>query len=108
MLWTHLLRVRCEPLQQANLFTEQKSPSDVIVESISATPTAHVGRGSEWHIARPELIGKEAIGFKMGRLTEVMVPQYDSFNQDFYEAEAERAPYTFGVFDRDTQACGIA
>lgn len=107
MIWTHLLRIRCEPLQQTSLFSSPKAPSDVIVEAIQAAPTAHVGRGSEWHIARPELIDDDAIGFKMGRLTEVTVPQYDSFAQDFYEAEAERAPYTFGVFDTKTQSCGV-
>ena len=107
MIWTHLLRVRCEPLSQGSLFATPQAPSDVIIEAIQAAPTAHVGRGSEWHIARPEMIDDDFIGFKMGRLTEVTVPQYDSFAQDFYEAEAERAPFTFGVFDKLTQSCGI-
>jgi len=107
MIWTHLLRIRCEPLEQTSLFSAPKPPSEVIVEAIQAAPTAHVGRGSEWHIARPELVDDDAIGFKMGRLTEVTVPHYDSFAQDFYEAEAERAPYTFGIFDTKTQSCGV-
>ena len=107
MLWIHVLRVRCEPLQQGGLFTRPRSSSDIISDVIKSTPTANVGRGSEWHIGKPERISERAIGFKMGRTTAVTVPQYDVAAHDFYEAEVESAPYTFGVFDEDTQACGI-
>lgn len=43
----------------------------------------------------------------MGRTTALMVPQYDGVTHDFFEAEVNSAPYTFGVFDKETQACGI-
>lgn len=107
MLWLHILRARCEPLQQGTLFDQPRPPSDVIADAVRATPTAQVGRGSEWHIGKPEQLPDRAIGFKMGRTTAITVPQFDVETHDFYEAEVERAPYTFGVFDLDTQACGI-
>lgn len=107
MLWIHVLRVRCEPLSQGGLFDEPRSPADIILDAIRSAPTANVGRGSEWHIGKPEVVDGGAIGFKMGRTTAVTVPQFDVEAHDFYEAEVERAPYTFGLFDSETQACGI-
>lgn len=107
MLWFHLLRVRCEPLKQAGLFEVARSPGQTIIEAIKVTPTAVVGRGSEWHIGRPEAIGSSALGFKMGRTTAVSVPKYDLEAHDFFESQVESAPFTFGVFDQFTQACGI-
>lgn len=107
MLWFHLLRVRCEPLKQASLFQMPRSPGEVIIDTIRATPTAVVGRGSEWHIGKPESVGANALGFKMGRTTAVSVPKYDVETHDFFESQVDSAPYTFGVFDQYTQACGI-
>lgn len=107
MLWIHLLRVRCEPNKQSGLFDRPRSPSDVIMDAIRSTPRALVGRGAEWRIVKPELIGANAIGFKMGRSAALKVPQYDDKAHDFVESEVQSAPYTFGVYDAETQACGI-
>lgn len=107
MFWIHVLRIRCEPLQQGVLFAEPREPAEVITDAIRATPTADVGRGSEWHIGKPEDVAGGATGFKMGRSSAVTLPRYDSEKHDFYEAEVERAPYTLGVFDPGTQACGV-
>ena len=107
MLWIHVVRIRCEPLQQGGLFDRPKPTTEVIAEAIQSTPTANVGRGSEWHIGKPEVVGDGAIGFKMGRTTAVTVPKFDIETHDFFESEVESAPYTFGIFDRETQACGI-
>lgn len=107
MIWLHLVRIRCEPLRQGGLFNNARRPSDVISDALRSTPTAPVGRGSEWHIGKPEMLKGAAIGFKMGRTTAVTVPQFDSESHDFFESEVERAPYTFGLYDQETQACGI-
>jgi hypothetical protein len=72
-----------------------------------ATPTAHVGRGSEWHIGRPEMLPNDGVGFQMGRVQAVTSPQWDTKEHSFFEAEAQKAPYTIGVYDQRHQACGI-
>ena len=108
MFSIHLLRVRCEPLLQKGLFETPLNPAQVIVKSLLSAPTGKVGRGSEWHIGKPELIAEEGgVGFKMGRRTAVTLPQYDKDARDFFEEKVERAPYTFGVFDAENQTCGI-
>jgi len=43
----------------------------------------------------------------MGRTQAIKSPQFDTVNYNFLEEEAMRAPFTVGVFDKDTQSCGI-
>jgi hypothetical protein len=107
MFFIHVLRVRCEPLLQPGLFSEPREASIVISDSLLATPTAQVGRGSEWHIGRPEVLPEYGIGFQMGRVQAVATPQFDTEEHRFFEAEALRAPYTLGIYDQQYQACGI-
>ena len=61
-MFIHVLRVRCEPLDQVSLFAEKAAPSKVITDALLSTPTANVGRGSEWHIGRPEKLEHNGIG----------------------------------------------
>lgn len=107
LFWIHILRVRCEPLQQGGLFAVSRDPSSVITDALMATPTAQVGRRSEWHIGRPESLAHDGIGFQMGRVQAVTSPQWDTEDHSFFEAESQRAPYTVGVYDQRHQACGI-
>ncbi len=107
MFIIHVLRVRCEPLQQSSLFAQPRDPSLVITDALLATPTAQVGRGSEWHIGTPEILPNYGIGFQMGRVQAVSAPQFDTREHRFFDAEIERAPYTLGVFDQRDQSCGI-
>lgn len=106
-MFIHVMRIRCEPLDQASLFAERRPPSLVITDAILSTPTANVGRGSEWHIGRPERLQSDGIGFQMGRVQAVTAPQYDTEQHWFFEEETQRAPYTIGVYDQRHQACGI-
>jgi hypothetical protein len=106
-MFIHVLRIRCEPLEQGRLFVEKKEPSTIISEALFAMPTAHVGRGSEWHIGRPERLPSDGIGFQMGRVQAVTEPHFDTELHWFFEAETQRAPFTIGVFDQRHQACGI-
>lgn len=105
--WLHVFRIRCEKLEQANLFAEKRNPSEVIIDAFLAHPAAEIGGGSEWHIAAAELFSGSAVSFQIGRVQSVTNPQYDDQGQRFYEAEGERAPYVNGVFDSQTQACAI-
>lgn len=106
MFFIHVLRIRCEPLEQISLFAEKRHPSLVITDALLATPTAQVGRGSEWHIGRPEHL-PDGIGFQLGRVQAVTAPQFDVEQHWFFEEETQRAPYTIGVYDQRHQACGI-
>jgi hypothetical protein len=103
----HVLRIRCEPIEQGSLFSVTRQPSLVITDALFSMPTANVGRGSEWHIGRPERLSADGIGFQMGRVQAVTAPQFDTELHWFFEAETQRAPYTIGVYDQRHQACGI-
>ncbi|HKR15953.1 hypothetical protein [Rhizorhapis sp.] len=107
MFYIHLLRVKCETLPQAQLFTTDQAPVEIITESLRSKPTADVGRGSEWHIGNVEFVADGGISFAMGRTQAVKSPQFDSNTHDFLEEEAMRAPFAFGVFDTKNQVCGI-
>jgi len=107
MHWIHIARIRCEPLQQGSLFVEERSPTTVISDCIIARPTAEVGRGSSWHIGASNVMTGDGISFQMGRVQEITSPQYDSIEHSFFEAQAERAPYTLAIYDQRHQCCGI-
>jgi hypothetical protein len=107
MFYIHVLRVKCEPLPQGDLLRATRDPVGVITRSIEIKPTAQVGRGSEWHIGNVEVMKAGAVAFAMGRTQAVKSPQFDNVSHDFLEEDALRAPFTIGVFDQETQACGI-
>jgi hypothetical protein len=107
-LTLHVFRIQCERKVQSSLFAEREAPSEVISQAIFAKPTAVVRRGTEWHIGSPERIkDTNGIGFQIGRVQSVNTPQFDDNAKVFFESDEERAPYTIGVFDRSSQACGI-
>lgn len=106
MLYMHILRIKCELRAQGSLLSERREPSDVISDSIRATPTAQVGRGSEWHVGNVETVDG-GLAFAMRRTALITAPQFDQVAHNFREEEVERAPFTFGVFDPVTQSCGV-
>lgn len=103
----HVLRIQCERVPQIGLFETERSPSEVIADAIMARPEAIVRRNSEWHIAAPSVLRDDAIAFQIGRVQSVATPQYDDVARIFFEADTERAPYTWAIFDLRTQACGV-
>ncbi|WP_156930275.1 hypothetical protein [Sphingomonas jaspsi] len=108
MVFIHVLRVKCEPLEQSDFLAKQLDSVEVISQAIKAKPTADVGRGSEWHLGNIQEIEKEdAVGFAMGRTAMVTSPRFDETTHDFLEEETKRAPFTLGIFDQRHQACGI-
>ncbi|MGF7148485.1 hypothetical protein FHS96_002113 [Sphingomonas zeicaulis] len=106
MLLMHILRVRCEKNPQGTFFEESRDPAEIIVDAIKAMPMTNVGRGSQWHIAKPEDVSG-SVGFKIGRTGAITMPKFDTESRDFVDHEVEKAPYTFGLFDPELQACGI-
>lgn len=107
MFYIHLMRIKCETLAQANFLTSVRDPVTVIEQSFQIKPTALVRNGSEWHIGNVELLSNGGVAFAMGRTQAVKSPLFDIDNHDFKEEEALKAPFTIGVFDKETQACGI-
>lgn len=105
--WLHVLRIRCEHVEQGDMFAQDRGEAAVIVDAIGSHPEAEIGGGNEWHIAGSERFADGAISFQIGRIQNVTNPQYDERRQKFYESEGERAPYAHGVFDSATQACVI-
>ena len=107
MFFIHLLRVKCEGIPQGDFLRSASDPVSIISRAIHAKPTAQVGRGSEWHIGNVEQIKPRGIAFAMGRTQAVKTPQFDIETHNFVEEEAMRAPFTIGVFDPETQTCGV-
>lgn len=105
--WLHVFRVRGEQFEQADLFEGDRVAKEVIADSLLQMPAGEIGGGSEWHIAAAQQISGGAILFQIGRVQQVSNPQYDDVTKKFYEADGERAPYAYGVYDRETQACVI-
>lgn len=105
--WLHVFRIRCEQFEQAEMFVVDREKDAVVIDAFSAHPEAAIGGGSEWHIAGAERFSGNSVAFQIGRVQNVTNPQYDDRLQKFYEAEGERAPYAYGVFDGETQACVI-
>jgi len=107
MFHIHVLRVKCERLAQGDMLKSTDTPSRIIVRSIEKKPTADVGRGSKWHIGNVRRMDEGGVSFAMGRKQAVTVQQFDDDTHDFLEEEAMSAPFTLGVFDPDTQVCGV-
>lgn len=105
--WLFVFRIRCEHQEQADMFALDRLPAQVILDAFRSHPAAEVGAGSEWHIAAIEQVSSGSLAFQIGRVQSVTNPQYDDERQRFYEAQGERAPYAYGVFDGETQACVI-
>jgi hypothetical protein len=105
--WLHIVRIRCEPLSQRDFFDKPRSATSIISDAIRERPTAEVGRGSEWHIGTTEMIDEDGLIFQMGRVRAVTTPQFDETALRFFEADGERAPFTWAVYDMRNQVCGI-
>ena len=95
--WLHVFRVRCEHLDQPELFAENREPTAVILDALQARPTTEVGGGSEWHIADTENFAGNAAKFQIGRVQKISTPQFDDRDLKFYEADGESAICLRGV-----------
>lgn len=102
-----ILRIPCEPLEQGGLFDDRRSPTRAIRDSILSMPETIVRGETVWHIGAPKEIKEDGIAFQLGRVHPVNSPQFDRDQHVFFEADSERAPYTWGVFDERHQSCAI-
>lgn len=107
MSFIHLLRCKAEPLPQIDAFRTTGVSSAVVAESFLARPTAQVPRGAVWHIGNATEIPDGGIFFALGREAVVKSQQFNEGKREFEEVEQAQAPFTVGVYDKETQAAGI-
>ena len=103
----HLLRCKAEQLPQADAFTKDLTAIEVIESSLLERPTTSVRRGSIWHVGNATRGPEGSITFALGREAVLTAPQFDEKLKEFTEVEQKQAPFTVGVFDRDTQTVGV-
>jgi hypothetical protein len=82
-----LLRCKAEPRRQTDAFANELSPSEVLVESFLARPTARVPRGSVWHIGNTSRLAGGAVFFALGREVIVKAHEFDNSLREFREIE---------------------
>lgn len=103
----HLLRCKAEPLPQLDAFAAYLPSAEIISASFLARPTARVPRGAIWHIGNTSRTTEGGIFFALGRESVVTAQHFDEAAREFQEIEQIHAPFTVGVFDHETQVCGV-
>lgn len=106
MLDFQLFRVKVFPESQERLFRDDKTPSDILKESILTVHKTELRKGRVWHIGNVLEIGENAIYFRIGRLATSTIEVYSDGN--FVDREFEMAPYTHCVLDIDIELAAIA
>lgn len=107
MSFIHLLRCKAEPLPQIDAFRPTGVSSTVVADSFLARPTTKVPRGAVWHIGNTTEMRNNGIFFALGREAVVKSQQFNEGRREFEEVEQAQAPFTVGVYDRETQAAGV-
>lgn len=107
MSYIHLVRCKAEPLPQLDAFRRTLSSSEVLAKSFLARPTTRVPRGAVWHIGNAIEMSEGAVFFALGREAVLKAQQFNEGTREFEEIEQAHAPFTVGVYDRDTQATGV-
>lgn len=103
----HLLRCKAEPLPQVDAFRTTGTSSEVVADSFLARPTAKIPRGAIWHIGNTVEIAENGIFFALGREAVVKSQKFNEGLREFEEIEQIQAPFTVGVYDKETQAAGV-
>jgi len=106
MLEFQLFRVMVYPSKQINMFEEQKSPSEILKDTISRLPFAELRKGVIWHIGNISSIGEDGLYFRVGRTSKSTIAVYQDGN--FVDEEFETAPYTHVILDVPLEICAIA
>jgi hypothetical protein len=106
MLDFQLFRVKVFPENQERLFRDEKTPPDILKESILTVHKTELRKGRVWHIGNVSEIGENAIYFRIGRLATSTLEVYSDGN--FVDREFETAPYTHCILDIDIELAAIA
>ncbi len=103
----HLLRCKAEPLPQIDAFKLPRPSTEIVASSFLARPTTKVPRGATWHIGNTTEIEDGGVFFALGREAVLKKQQFHEGRREFEEVEQTQAPFTVGVYDKETQAAGI-
>jgi len=106
MLNFHLFKVKVYPSKQISLFDKEKSPSEILRETILSFPSAELRKGKVWHIGNVTSIDNFGMYFRVGRMVKSKIEIYQ--NGNFLDEQFESAPYTHGLLDVDLELFAIA
>lgn len=104
----HLYRAKFIKPAQIPLLGDNKSSSDLFLDSINDKPEHTLISGSEWHIGNIHLFNKNSGSFAVGRTTKKTVERFNKETGDFIDEIDDSGPYTTVVFDAKIGLLGIA
>lgn len=106
MIDFQLFRLMVYPSKQINMFEEEKSPSEILKDTIFTLPSAELRKGIIWHIGNISSIKDDGLYFRVGRTSKSTIAVYQDGN--FADEEFETAPYTHVILDIPLEICAIA
>jgi hypothetical protein len=106
MIEFQLFRVKVLLPQQLNLLRRERSRSEILREVIESLPEATLRRGIIWHVGNVEVVGQNALYFRVGRTTTSTIEVFE--DGKFADQRFETAPYTHAFIDLPTEVCAIA
>ena len=106
MIDFQLFRITVYPSKQINMFEGQKSPSEILKETVLTLPSAELRKGIIWHIGNISSIKDDGLYFRVGRTSKSTIAVYQDGN--FADEEFETAPYTHVILDVPLELCAIA
>jgi len=108
MLEFQLFRIKVYPSEQGSLFERDRTPPDILRESILSLPSAEFRVGLIWHIGNVMPLDQTGLYFRVGRTSKTTIGIYNEGECNFLDQEFETAPYTHALVDVDLELCAIA
>ena len=106
MINFHLFRIMVYPSKQIDMFEKEKTPSQILRETIQSFPSVELRKGKIWHIGNVTPIDDIGIYFRVGRTSKYKIEVYQDGN--FIDEEFDAAPYTHTLLDIELEICAIA
>lgn len=106
MLDFQLFRIKVFPPAQSHLFEGDKTPQEILVETIRSLPETRSKRGLVWHIGNVTGLDESSLYFRVGRTSRSTVEVYHEGR--FIDEQFETSPYTHVILDTRLEVCAIA
>jgi hypothetical protein len=106
MLDFQLFRIKVFPSAQSTLFESDKTPQQILVETIRSLPETRSRQGLVWHIGNVTDVDESSIYFRVGRTSKSTVEVYHDGR--FIDEEFETSPYTHVLLETQIEVCAIA
>lgn len=104
----HLYRVKFIKSFQLSLFSQDKSSSELFIDTINEKPALILTTGVEWHIGNIEYFDNHTGSFAVGKTTKKTVEKFDEVSGNFIDSVDDSGPYTTVVFDCSIGLLGIS